>query len=256
MISNERVLSEFEGKVAIITGGARGIGRTTALEFSKQGATVVIVDVLEKELKEANGIIEKTGNKVLCLKADVSNDSQVKDVIKKTVDNFGKIDVLVNCAGIVGPHTPVVDLSEKDWDNILQVNLKGVFLFCRGVVPVMLRNKKGAIVNIASIAAKEGNETMAAYSVSKAGVISFSRVLAKEVAKDGIRVNSISPAVIGTDFIATATPELLRGIIAQIPMGRMGRPEEVANLILFLSSEKSSFITGQSFNITGGKGYN
>lgn len=245
---------EFEGKVVIITGAARGIGKATALGFSKRGATVVIVDVLEKELQEVSEIIRKMDKKVLSIKADVSDNDQVQNVIRKTVNNFGKIDVLVNNAGIVGPIAPIVNVTEDDWDKTMRINLKSVFLFCKGVVPIMVKNKKGSIVNVASIAAKEANESQSAYSASKAGVMCFSRVLAKEVAKDGIRVNAISPALINTDMPAHLSKEQLETLLKKIPMGRMGDPEEAADLILYLSSEKSSFVTGQCINITGGRG--
>jgi len=253
MISNENVLTEFKEKVVIVTGAARGIGKVTALEFGKQGASVVIVDVREKELEEVSKIIYKPGIEVLPLTADVSNRDQVEDVIKKTVTKFGKIDILVNNAGIVGPSGLIVDLSEEDWDQLLRINLKSVFLFCKYTVPIMIRNKKGAIVNVASIAGKEGTENLSGYSASKAGVIIFSRVLAKEVAKEGIRVNSIAPGTVKTDILSTVPQEMIDNLIAKVPMGRIGYPEEVADLILFLSSGKSSYITGQCFNVTGGR---
>lgn len=161
---------------------------------------------------------------------------------------------MVNNAGIAGPVKPVVELAEEDWDKIFRINLKSMFLFCKSTVPIMIKNRKGKIVNVASIAGKEGNENMSAYSASKAGVICFSRVLAKELARDGIRVNCIAPAVINTDILSTVPKETVDTLLAKIPMGRMGTPEEVANLVLFLSSDKSSFITGQCLNITGGRG--
>jgi 3-oxoacyl-[acyl-carrier protein] reductase len=178
----------------------------------------------------------------------------VQYVVKKTLDDFRKIDVLVNNAAIAGPSGPVINLAEKDWDDIFRINLKSMFLFCKNVVPVMINNKKGNIVNLASIAGKEGNENLGAYSASKAGVMCLSRVLAKEVAMYGIRVNSIAPALINTAMPASVPKEIIDKLLTKIPLGRMGEPEEVANLILFLSSEKSSFITGQCFNITGGRG--
>ena len=254
MASNERGALEFEGKVAIITGGARGIGKATALEFSKNGATVVIVDVLEKELKAVGEMIQKMDKKALPLKGDVSDNGQIQEVIKKTIDHFGKIDILINNAGVGDVMGPVVNTSEEDWDRVLRINLKSVFLFCKGVVPFMMKNKKGSIVNIASLAGKEGNENMAPYSVSKAGIICLSRVLAKEVVKDGIRVNSIAPALIKTDFTSIPPKEVINTLIAKIPLGRMGNPEEIANVILFLCSDKASFVTGQCYNVSGGRG--
>jgi NAD(P)-dependent dehydrogenase (short-subunit alcohol dehydrogenase family) len=254
MITNEKSSLGFEGNVVLITGAAKGIGKTTALAFSEQGATVVLVDVLEKELKEVHGIIQKAGREVLSVTGDVSNNSQVQDAVKKTVKGFGKIDVLVNNAGIDVGSAPIINVTEKMWDKSLQVNLKSVFYFCKGVVPIMLENGKGSIVNVASIAGREPNENMAPYAISKAGVICFSRVLAKEVAKDGIRVNCVAPGLTKTDLLKNLAPEQFDRLLKKIPMGRVGYPEEVADLILFLSSEKSSFITGQCFNIAGGRG--
>lgn len=254
MMSHERGLLEFDGNVVIITGAAKGIGRTTALAFSKQGATVVLVDVLEKELEEVHGIIRKEGREVLSIQGDVSNNGQVQEAVKKTMDSFGKINVLVNNAGVDVGSAPIVSVTEKMWDKTLQVNLKSVFYFCKSVVPIMLKIGKGAIVNVASIAGKEPNENMAPYAVSKAGVICLSRVLAKEVAREGIRVNCIAPGLTRTDLLENLSPEQFDTLLEKIPMGRIADPEEVANLILFLSSEKSSFITGQCFNISGGRG--
>jgi NAD(P)-dependent dehydrogenase (short-subunit alcohol dehydrogenase family) len=244
----------FEGKVVLITGAAKGIGKTTALAFSEQSAKVVLVDVLEEELKEVHEIIQKAGRKVLSIQGDVSDNSQVQDAVKKTIKVFGKIDVLVNNAGIDVGSAPILNVTEEMWDKSLQVNLKSVFYFCKSVVPVMLENGKGSIVNVASIAGKEPNENMAPYAVSKAGMICFSRVLAKEVAKDGIRVNCVAPGLTKTDLLVNLSPEQFDRLLKKIPMGRVGYPEEVADLILFLSSEKSSFITGQCFNIAGGRG--
>ena len=252
-MSREEGSLEFEGKVAIVTGGARGIGKATAQAFSSNGATVVIVDVLESELKETSAIIGKTG-KVLAITGDASDGAQVADMVRKTMDAFGRIDILVNNAGVGDVLGPVVALTEEDWDRVLRINLKSVFLFSKAVLPAMLKNQKGSIVNLGSLAGKEGNENMAAYSVSKAGVICFSRVLAKELAKTGIRVNSIAPGLTDTAFTAMPSKEVVDSLLAKIPMGRKGRPEEMADMILFLCSEKASFITGQCYNVSGGRG--
>ena len=254
MTTYEKESLGFEGNVVLITGAAKGIGKTTALAFSKQGATVVLVDVLEKELKEVHGIIQKAGREVLSILGDVSDGSQVQDVVNKTVAGFGKTDVLVNNAGIDVGSAPIINVTEEMWDKSLQVNLKSVFYFCKSVVPIMLENGKGSIVNVASIAGREPNENMAPYAVSKAGMICFSRVLAKEVAKDGIRVNCVAPGLTKTDLLKNLSPEQFDRLLKKIPMERVGYPEEVADLILFLSSERSSFITGQCFNIAGGRG--
>lgn len=253
-MANGKFGNEFENEVVVVTGAARGIGKATALEFCNHGASLVVIDILEKELKEVHKIIQQMGVQVLSLKADLSDNNQVQDVVKKTIDDFKKVDVLVNNAGISGPTVSITNLPEEEWDKVLRVNLKSMFLLCKSIVPVMVENKKGSIVNVASIAGKEGNENMGAYSVSKAGVICFSRVLAKELAIHGIRVNSIAPSVINTEMLSPVPKELIDSLLKKIPMGRMGDPGEVANLILFLASKESSFITGQCFNITGGRG--
>jgi NAD(P)-dependent dehydrogenase (short-subunit alcohol dehydrogenase family) len=254
MGSNAKKRGEFAGKVVVITGAARGIGKATALKFSEQGAFVVIVDVLEKEMGKVSGYIKKRRNKVLAIKADVSDNEQIQEVVQKTLKHFGTIDILINNAGIVGPSGPAINLDEKDWDTVFQINLKSMFLFCKSIVPVMIKNKRGNIVNVASIAGKESSEQLCAYSTSKAGVICFSRVLAKELALDGIRVNSIAPSLVSTGLISSLSKEFLDKSLARVPMRRLGRPEEVADSILFLASDKSSFITGQCINLAGGRG--
>ena len=245
---------EFEGKVVLITGAAKGIGKATAVAFGNRGATVVLVDILQKELENVRGIIQNKGSEALALGGDVSDNNQVKEIIQKTVKNFKKIDVLVNNAGIDPGSAPVVDITDEMWDKALAVNLKSVFYFCRGIVPIMKKSGKGCIVNVASIAAKEPNENMAAYAVSKAGMICFSRVLSKEVAKDNIRVNSIAPALTQTELIEELSQEQFKKLLEKVPMGRIAYPEEIAELIMFLSSERSSYITGQCYNISGGRG--
>jgi NAD(P)-dependent dehydrogenase (short-subunit alcohol dehydrogenase family) len=254
MRSDTKKHGEFEGKVVVITGAARGIGKATALKFSKQGAVVVIVDVLEKEMGKVCGFIKKRKNKVLAIKADVSKNEQIQEVVQKTLKHFGTIDILINNAGIVGPSGPTIHLDERDWDTVFQINLKSMFLFCKSVVPIMIKNKKGNIVNVASIAGKEASEQLCAYSASKAGVICFSKVLAKEVALEGIRVNSIAPSLVSTEILSSLSKKFLDKSLSKVPMKRLGRPEEVADSILFLASDKSSFITGQCLNITGGRG--
>ncbi len=254
IMPGEKGAAEFEGKVAVITGAARGIGRVAALEFSSQGAGVVLVDVLENELQQVADEIQKMERNVLFFKADVSDAEQVQRLTKKTVDHFKKIDILVNNAAIMGPVGPIIHLAEEDWDRIFQINLKSMFLFCKNIVPMMIKNRSGNIVNITSIAGKGGGFNLGAYAASKAGAIGFSRVLAQEVVKDGIRVNCIAPHAIKTEMFSSIPQDLGDRFLATVPMGRLGNPEEVVNLILFLASEKSSFITGQCFNVTGGRG--
>lgn len=245
---------ELKDKVAIVTGAARGIGKATALKFSKNEAVVILVDIRAGDLQDILGIIHGQAQESFPIVADVSKFSDVENVVKQTINKYKRIDILVNNAGIAGPTQKMWEMQEKDWDRILAVNLKSMFLFCKLVVPLMIANKNGKIINVASIGGKEGNENLAAYSASKAGVISFSRALAKEVAMYGIRVNSIAPAIINTDMAKELPKDQIDLLFKKIPMGRFGTPDEVAELILFLASDRSSFITGQCFNITGGRG--
>jgi len=254
MASNTKKRGEFQEQVVVVTGAAKGIGKATALAFSQQEAAVVLVDVLEKEMERIVGSIKKRGGKAIAIKADVSDKSQIQEVVEKTLKQFATIDILINNAGIVGPSGPAIQLDEKDWDAVFQINLKSIFLFCKIVVPLMLKNKKGNIVNVASIAGKESSEQLCAYSASKAGVISFTRVLAKELALSGIRVNSVAPSLVATGLLSSLSTKFLDKSLARVPMKRLGRPEEVADSILFLASNKSSFITGQCLNLTGGRG--
>ena len=245
---------ELKDEVAIVTGAARGIGRETALLFSKNGAVVVPIDVSENELKDVAGIIQKDKRECLPMVADVSKLGDIENVINQVLKKYERIDILVNNAAIVGPTKKMWEIDERDWDRIIDINLKSVFLFCKAVTPLMMEKKKGKIVNTASIAGKEGNENLCAYSASKAGVMSLSRALSKEIAPYGIRVNSIAPALIETAMMKEMPQEQIDLLLKKIPMGRVGQPEEVAELIMFLASDRSSFITGQCFNITGGRG--
>ena len=184
---------ELRDQVAIITRAARGIGGATAKLFGKNGAAVIAVDIIENELEDCVAIVNEEGGKCLPIVADVSKLTDIKKVVDQAKEEYGKIDILVNNAGISGPSEKMWEIEEEDWDRIFTINLKSVFRFCKLVVPHMVEKEGGRIVNVASIAAKEGNENLAAYSASKAGVACLSRTLAKEVAPFGVRVNSIPP---------------------------------------------------------------
>ncbi len=236
---------DLTGRVAIVTGAARGIGSAIAERLATAGATVAIADL--------DPPAAPTSSISLALKADVSSSEDVTRLVKTVLDRLGQIDVLVNNAGVVGPEAPVRDLSEADWDRVMNTNVKGVFLCSRAVIGHMAERKKGAIVSIASISGKEGNANMAAYSVSKAGVICFTKALAREVLDDNIRVNCVAPALIETEMTLSLDPDRAAFLTSKIPMGRLGKPDEVAALVHFLASDEATFTTGQCYDVSGGR---
>jgi len=240
----------LDGKTAIVTGAAQGIGYAIARRFSTEGARVAIVDV---DLDGAQRAADEIGGSAIAVGADVARADEVDRAFAEVVDRFGGVDILVNNAGIVGTDRPVRDLDEADWNRVLDINLKGTFLCSRAAVRHMIPKKAGVIVSLASISGKEGNANMAPYSVSKAGVICFTKTLAKEVLSEGIRVNCVAPALIDTPILQGMERERVDFLTSKIPLGRLGRPEEVAATILFLASEESTFTTGQCFDVSGGR---
>jgi len=241
-------------KVAIVTGSSRGIGRAIALTLARDGANVVVnARVNIDRAREVARKIESMGRRTLVVLADVSKKDDVDNMVKRTLDEFGKIDILVNNAGVVGPTVPIQELKEEDWDRIINVDLKGTFLCCKSVIPHMISRRSGKIVNISWIAGKEGNANMTAYCAAKAGIIGFTKALAEEVAQYGIRVNCVCPALIETELAKRMDKKQVEYLKSKIPLGRLGKPEEVAELVKFLVSDVSDFITGQAFNITGGR---
>lgn len=245
---------QLDGQVAIVTGGGKGIGKSTALILARHGARITVADWdLPAAEKTAAEITQETSQPALAIQTDVSQASSVTEMVSGTLAEFGQIDILVNNAGIGGHALPISEVSEEEWEKVLNVNLKSVFLCCQAVVPHMQKRKSGKIVNVASIAGKEGNPRMIPYSASKAGVICLTKALAKEVVEDGIRVNCVAPAVIGTTILDTLTDEQIRYMTERIPMKRVGKPEEVGAVIHFLASDASSFVTGQCYDVSGGR---
>ena len=238
----------LENRNAVVTGAAQGIGYAIARRFVAEGARVAILDI---DLEKAEQAADELG--ASAFRADVAAAASVESAFAGVVARFGSLDILVNNAGIVGSDTPVRDLDEEDWNRVLDVNLKGTFLCSRAAVRHMIPRQSGVIVSMASISGKEGNANMAPYSVSKAGVICFTKTLAKEVLADGIRVNCVAPALIDTPILREMEPERVDFLISKIPLGRLGRPEEVAATILFLASDESTFATGQCFDASGGR---
>jgi 3-oxoacyl-[acyl-carrier protein] reductase len=241
----------LDNKVAVITGAAQGIGKNVALLLAKKGASVVLCDInLEMAGETARGI-EEGGSRCLALKSDVSSFKDAEKTIKETIENFGSVDILVNNAGITKDNV-LLRMKEDQWDQVMAVNLKGTFNFTRAAVKVMLRQRSGKIVNIASITGLMGNAGQANYSASKAGIIGFTKSIAREYADRGITVNAVAPGFI-TTAMTDAIPEKEREeLIKQIPMKRLGTPEDVAKTVYFLSSEDASYITGQVIGVNGG----
>ncbi len=246
-------MEDLLGKVSIVTGGAMGIGRGIALRLARDGSEVVIVDIEKEPAQEVVKEIQSMGRKSLFFEADVARWDQVKAMVDGVLKDFKGVDILINNAGIVGPVVPVWEYRVEDWDRVMEVNMKGIFLCCKAVMPSMLKGKRGRIVNIASIAGKEGNPRMSAYSSSKAAVIAFTKSLAKEVAQQNIVVHCIAPALIETRMVEIMGSEQREFLLSKIPMERFGKPSEVAALVRFLVSDECSFSTGQCYDVSGGR---
>jgi len=249
-------MKDLKGKVAIITGARRGMGKAHSLVLAEAGAKVVVSDISQEECQKVVDEIEKTGGEGLAIKCDVSNKKEVDEMIKKTVEKFGKVDILVNNAGIC-QFKPFLEITEEEWDRTIDINLKGYFLCAQAVVKEMAKQKSGAIVNIASVAMGQvgiGFLTLAHYSASKGGIVAMTETMASELAPHNIRVNAVAPGAIETPMVdpLKSDPKTMEAILAKVPMKRMGKPEEVSNLVLFLASDASSYMTGSTVVIDGG----
>ncbi|GEP46112.1 SDR family NAD(P)-dependent oxidoreductase [Brevifollis gellanilyticus] len=242
----------LSGRVGIITGGARGIGYAIAKRLLQDGASVCLWDVDETALSEAKASLSSLGN-VATAQVNVTDAASVEAAVQTTLAALGKIDLLVNNAGIAGNNAKLWELTPEEWRRVLDINLNGPFLCCRGVVPQMLKNGFGRIVNIASVAGKEGNPNASHYSASKAGVIGLTKSLGKELATSNILVNCITPAVIETDILKQMTQQHVDYMLSKIPMNRFGQKEEAAAMVAWLCSEDCSFTTGAVFDLSGGR---
>ena len=241
---------DLDGRVAVITGGAGGIGLATAARMAASGASVALWDLagtaLDDAVRETPGA---SGHAV-----DVTDEASVARATEAVLARHGRIDILVNAAGVTAPKALIAETKLDSWRRILDINLTGTFVVCRSVVKPMLERDYGRIVNLGSISGKEGNPFSAAYSASKAGVHSFTKSLAKELARTGIRVNCVAPAIIATKNLYHDQPEEMRKLwVSRVPMGRPGTPEEVAAMICWLASEECSFSTGAAFDLSGGR---
>ena len=241
---------DFRGRSAVITGGASGIGLAVAQRLAAGGATVALWDRDPSALAAAKATLPEATR---TLAVDVADADAVAGAAETTAVDLGRIDILVCSAGITGPNVPVWDYPVDRWCQVIDVNLNGLFYCNRAIVPVMIANDYGRIVNIASVAGKEGNPNASAYSTSKAGAIGLTKSLGKELAKTGIRVNCVTPAAVRTAIFNQMTQQLIDFMLTKIPMGRFGTVDEVASLICWLASEECSFSTGAVFDISGGR---
>ncbi len=242
---------KLQGKVAVITGGARGIGKSIAEALAREGADCAICDVNPEDLAVCAADIEALGVKSLSCQLDVSSLTQCEETVNKIIDKLGKIDILINNAGITRDGL-LLRMKEQDWDQVIAVNLKGTFNCTKAALKTMLKQKSGKIVNVASIIGIMGNAGQANYAASKAGIIGLTKSTAKEVASRNITVNAIAPGFIETRMTEVLPESVRNEMLKQIPLARFGSPEDVARLVLFLSSDESSYITGQVVQIDGG----
>jgi 2-dehydro-3-deoxy-L-rhamnonate dehydrogenase (NAD+) len=241
---------ELTGQTAIVTGAGSGIGEVIAARLARAGARVVVADI---DGSLAQAVAAKIGGGAFALPFDVTSVEQVQTAMAKVIESVGSLEILVNNAGIAGRAAPIWEQTDVDWHSVMNLNINAPFYLCRAALPHMRARGYGRIVNIASIAGKEGNPNMVAYSASKAAIIGLTKSIAKEVATEGICINAVAPAVIRTRLLEQLTPAQVDYMVQRIPMKRTGQPEEVAAVVHFLASRDCSFVTGQCYDVSGGR---
>ncbi len=246
---------QLEGKVALVTGGGSGIGRATCLAMAREGARVAVADVVLEGGQETVRLIEEAGGQAICIRADVSQAAEVEAMVKQTVETCGRLDCAFNNAGIEGPVCGTPEYSEEDFDRVVAIDLKGVWLCMKYEIPHMLEGGGGAIVNTASVAGLVAFQGLSAYVASKHGVNGLTKTAALEYAKDGLRVNAVCPGVIETPMLRRAfakSPGMEEGVGTAGPIGRLGQPQEIAEAVVWLCSDAASFVTGLPMAVDGG----
>ncbi|NTU45192.1 MAG: 3-oxoacyl-[acyl-carrier-protein] reductase [Chlorobiaceae bacterium] len=241
----------FEGKIALVTGAARGIGQAIAFDLAAKGADIVVCDIKAEWLTETAEGVEKIGRKAYCFELDVTNAEAVNNAVNDIVAATGRIDILVNNAGITRDGL-LMRMSEEDWDAVLTVNLKGTFSCTKAVSRIMMKQRSGSIINIASVVGIMGNAGQANYAASKGGVIAFTKSVAKELSSRNIRANAVAPGFISSKMTDALTDDVRQKMLDAIPLASFGTPQDVANAVAFLASDQSSYITGQVISVNGG----
>ncbi len=246
-------MRRIEGHVSVITGAAQGLGQAMALRLAEEGSHIAVVDIARKPAERTAAQIREKGREAIVYETDVTDWTQVQNLAESVRQQFGKVEILINNVGWSSPGGPIQDQSVEMWDKTILICLSSAFYCCKAFVPLMLEEGYGRIVNISSMAGKDGNPNLVPYSTAKAGVIGLTKALGKELAQSGVMVNCICPAVIETEGALMVGPETQKVLISKIPMGRMGQPYEVAALVAYLASPECSFSTGAVYDISGGR---
>jgi len=251
----EQVSFDLSGKVAVVTGGSRGIGRSIALGLAEYGADVVVASRKQEDLDVVAAEIRHLGRKAAAIATHMRNQEDIEALVKATLEQFGKIDILVNNAATNPYFGPIMDMEERTWDQIITVNMKGYYLLSKAVARGMIEMGSGSIINVASTGGRRASPGLGCYSISKAGVIMMTQVFAQELGPQGIRVNAIAPGIVQTKFAEAlwSNEEILRRSVEMTPLGRIGQPEEMVGVVIWLASEASSYVTGQTIVLDGGQ---